>query len=537
MNRIHFFIAFVFFLFTLFACGNEEMNLNPTLEFSSTSLKLGADGGNGKITVHSSVDWAVDSIRVDWISLDINNGSAGIYEINVAVDKNSSSEGRSYKLRFYFADKMNFVDIIQSAMPLLRFDTCKNIQLSCNDTLFAIDVDKNISYKLDFIPHEVDWLRIGNKLGNNLGNDDISSHLNISNGKLLYIDVDANFSGTTRCARVVIENTVYNLSDTLNIIQVSGEKNFYDDKDYVALQKADVGGVDLILMGDGFTKDDMSHNGEYIKVMNQTMEYFFSIEPYKSYRKYFNVYAVIAESDNDRCGSGETKFKTKFGGGTAISCDDETVFEYAEVIKELNTHKPISVVLPLNIDKYAGTAYMYANGNSIALCPMSTEQPPYDFEGIIHHEAGGHGFGLLCDEYVYYDRAMPESRIKEIKEWQEMGFYHNLDFTDNLQQIRWKDFIGLPEYSDVGAFEGGYEYQYGVWRPEENSCMNNNIPYFNVQSRWSIVKRIMTISGTDFSISDFMENDVVNKPVGSRSENMPENFIPLGEPVMIKNMK
>ena len=60
---------------------------------------------------------------------------------------------------------------------------------------------------------------------------------------------------------------------------------------------------------------------------------------------------------------------------------------------------------------------------------------------------------------------------------------------------------------------------------------------FNVQSRWSIVKRIMTISGTDFSISDFMENDVVNKPVGSRSENMPENFIPLGEPVMIKNMK
>ena len=118
-----------------------------------------------------------------------------------------------------------------------------------------------------------------------------------------------------------------------------------------------------------------------------------------------------------------------------------------------------------------------------------------------------------------------------------MGFYHNLDFTDNLEIIRWKDFVGHAKYSDVGAFEGGYEYQYGVWRSEENSCMNNNIPYFNVQSRWSIVKRIMTISGTDFSISDFMENDIINKPYDSRGGNISGHFIPLGEPVMIKNMK
>ena len=58
----------------------------------------------------------------------------------------------------------------------------------------------------------------------------------------------------------------------------------------------------------------------------------------------------------------------------------------------------------------------------------------------------------------------------------------------------------------MGVYEGGYEYQYGVWRSEENSCMNNNVPYFNVQSRWAIVNRIMKFSRKGVYCSGFHES-------------------------------
>lgn len=147
---------------------------------------------------------------------------------------------------------------------------------------------------------------------------------------------------------------------------------------------------------------------------------------------------------------------------------------------------------------------------------------------------GGHGFGFLCDEYVYYKQKMPESRKKKLKEWQELGFQMNLDFTSDSSSILWKDFIGLDKYKQVGAYEGGYEYQYGVWRSEENSCMNNNIPYFNVQSRWSIVRRIMQLSGREISIGDFIENDYVVLPYITSRAIDDKSFKPLGEPIWIK---
>ena len=165
---------------------------------------------------------------------------------------------------------------------------------------------------------------------------------------------------------------------------------------------------------------------------------------------------------------------------------------------------------------------------------MSTAEPTNDFVGIIHHEAGEHAFGFLLDECVYNQSEMPESRKKEIQEWQKMGYQMNLNFTNDLDKILWKDFIGIDKYAPVGAYEGGYEYQYGVWRSEENSCMNNNIPYYNVQSRWNIVNRIMQLSDIKFTVQDFIENDHPIYPIGSRALNTREKFVPLGRPVWVK---
>lgn len=353
------------------------------------------------------------------------------------------------------------------------------------------------------------------------------------------LNIAANYQKTERHADIIIYNTFFNLSDTVQIKQKAGG-DYHNDGETLLLQQGACGNVGLIVMGDGFTQEDLSVGGRYETVMRQTVDYFFSIEPYKSYRDYFDVYMVIAESEDSGVGEKSSwqktknKFGTAFGTGTEIICNDDVVFEYARKVKEYPTDKPLTVIIALNSSKYAGTTYLYSDGNSIALCPMSTEEPPNDFEGLIHHEAGGHGFGFLCDEYVYYQKAIPESRKQEIKEWQEYGFQMNLDFTDDISTILWKGFIGMDKYKHVGAYEGGYEYQYDVWRSEENSCMNNNIPYFNVQSRWAIVNRIMKLATKDFTIQDFIQTDVPALPDAATRSMTGKSFRPLGEPIWIK---
>ena len=358
--------------------------------------------------------------------------------------------------------------------------------------------------------------------------------------------IEKNTTEEQREALVIISDKSNELSDTLIIIQgpYEGMWEVTDDLvdgQAVILQMAGERYPNIVIMGDGFTEEHLLAGGLYETSVKAVVEHYFSIEPFTTYRDCFNVYMVVAESKTDKIGEksalglsrSKTCFETAFGSGTEIVCNEEKVFRYADKISEYSEKNPTLVIVVLNSDKYAGTCYLYQEGKAIALCPMSTRETPYDFESLVHHEAGGHGFGFLADEYVYYQSDMPESRIREIREWQKLGFQMNLDFTDDCTEILWKDFVGLEGYEEVGAFEGGYEYQYGVWRSEQNSCMNNNIPYFNVQSRWVIYKRIMELSGLPYSVEDFIYNDRTERPVEVSTRSIGGEFIPLGSPKWI----
>ena len=77
-----------------------------------------------------------------------------------------------------------------------------------------------------------------------------------------------------------------------------------------------------------------------------------------------------------------------------------------------------------------------------------------------------------------------------------------------LFNVAWSHLIFDPRYSDiVDMFEGGYMHSRGVFRSEQNSCMNNNIPYYNTISREAIVKRIKRYAGETYTFEDFVSND------------------------------
>jgi hypothetical protein len=160
---------------------------------------------------------------------------------------------------------------------------------------------------------------------------------------------------------------------------------------------------------------------------------------------------------------------------------------------------------------------MYDDGSAVAICPMSADAYPYDFRGIVQHEAGGHGFAKLADEYIYHNAFIQSctciccSHLMEFNAGKALGWYRNLEATGDMNEVGWSHLIFNPKYSDiVDIYEGGFGHTRGIYRSEPVSCMNNNIPYFSAISRQEIVERIMRYSGQRFSITNFYANDVLD---------------------------
>lgn len=79
----------------------------------------------------------------------------------------------------------------------------------------------------------------------------------------------------------------------------------------------------------------------------------------------------------------------------------------------------VLIIVMMNSTLYAGTCYWgsssayqgdYGRGYGIAYFPIGTSDE--DLASVLHHEAGGHGFAKLEDEYYYESKGtIPSSEI------------------------------------------------------------------------------------------------------------------------------
>lgn len=294
----------------------------------------------------------------------------------------------------------------------------------------------------------------------------------------------------------------------------------YGDGDVITNQTATKGGgVNIVFMGDCFDAKDISE-GHYLNGINEAIGHFFAVEPYKSYRDYFNVYTIVGLSPDHGMGTVNTIREAKFGSqytlGAGIAPDETTCFEYAckaPTVTEANIPQTV-VVLIENSNEYGGICYMWDDGSAIAICPMSEDDYPYDFRGLVQHEAGGHGFGKLGDEYIYHNDFITACSVcgdasAPVRHAHGLGWFQNLSLTGNMYNVPWSHLIFDEKYQNtVDIYEGGYMHTRGVFRSEATSCMNNNIPYFSAISREEIVKRIKRYAGEEYSFEEWKANDV-----------------------------
>ena len=329
--------------------------------------------------------------------------------------------------------------------------------------------------------------------------------------------------------------------------------DYSEDGKVIELQKATEGnGVNIVISGDGFADVDFT-SGHFDDVMNKTLEALFSLEPMKSFRHLFNVYAVKAVSKHNVFFEGsETTFSCRFGKEPSVSWNDENIInKYAPKVESFNINRDVFIII-VNAYLRLGTTVRvgWSEGSSIMACGLGStiiggnESDP--FRQTLNHEFG-HAFGKLCDEYWYENLAKPleEEYRKLIQEAHTNECYMNIDVTSDPTSVLWSHFIADKRYQNenIGVYEGGYLCNKGVWRATENSIMRSEIgdAVFNAPSREAIYKRIMKQAYGDdwqYDYEKFVEYDAINRSstpkLSHRTVSIPKDFKPLPPPVIIR---
>ncbi|MBB6170953.1 hypothetical protein HNR23_001013 [Nocardiopsis mwathae] len=252
----------------------------------------------------------------------------------------------------------------------------------------------------------------------------------------------------------------------------------------------------LIVLGDGYTEEEMPLFHEQVR---HHLAVQWSIEPFRGYRDYFNVYAVetpSAESgvgcDPDlAAGPRDTALGMGFHGGCRpdrlqrlLTVDSAAAAAAADLVPGVAADNR-QVLALANSDTYGGAGGTYATasaGNALSAL-------------ISPHELG-HSLGRLQDEYPYYQR---DTSLGRWDRGEPDSAHHTLMTPEAMTERRAKWWRWLGEESESGGtigaagspgHEGGLYHSEGVWRPSRHSMMKSLGYYFDQVSREIMVQRI-----------------------------------------------
>ena len=525
----------LFLMSLLAACSDKEVVPNITLATSSQSTIAFTEENTDPVTVtfSSTKAWTAASAAT-WLSVSPKSGDAGD-AITITISTKSENTGTS--------TRTGYITLASEGTSLATItvtqDPKVNYYATFEQSTYVIPAEGAERFKLIFTTNcpadkirgfsEADWIQS-------------CEHTDTRATDATYyfaLDIDENTGSQVRSYNYYVckfdgDDSGYEILSACTITQQG--KNSAPSEDYSAdgrvtlLQAHTEGdGLLLVLMGDGFTDADIA-DGWYNQVMDKAIDNLFSEEPIKSLRNYFDIYQVDVVSKNNIFGEG---YETALGctmdsGSSLVEGDDDAVLDYCDKIEDV-TEKQVmgaSVVVVLNTNAYGGTTYWgYAINNklvelSIAYCPIIYGLDDDEFHGVLVHEAIGHGFGKLLDEYAYESQGeIPTSgkndwSIELIQYYQSNNWNMNVDFTTDTSTVLWHEFLADSRYADegLGIFEGGATFWTGVYRPSENSMMRFNDTPFNAPSRQALYKRVMRdgLGNADVSYEDFVQFDLAH---------------------------
>ena len=510
---------------TLFTSCHKEIETVSFENVTESVTLQSVVGDEAFISFTSLGTWNVTTDAA-WLSLSPLSGDAGEGQVKVtAVFENNSNQVREAKVKLTSGDEACEISVFQEVGDYVLPEK-EEYLIGVEGGVFTIYFETNVDVeklKVYTSSEPGSWLR-----------QETTSRSAASETHEVSLHATSNKGGMSRSAYLLFvreEDGVQKELATVKISQQGGLVlelvDFSEDGKIDTLQQHAKGeGIPIVLMGDGFVDQELA-DGTYRRVMEKAMENLFTEEPVKSLREYFDVFMINAVSENNDFGMGyKTAFSCKLAGGnsTVIKGDDVSVQVYVgKVLKEEKKKNSLAVVV-LNTSVYAGTTYLgYQDGNgkfiefAIAYCPVIETLESEHFRQVLVHEAVGHGFGKLEDEYVYLDKGnVTTLEMQRIRTMQANGWAQNVDFTASKDTVLWASFLTDSRYQNehLGVYEGACTYPKGAYRPSEDSMMNSNTCAFNAPSRKSLYEKVMKIGMDTEQVlyEDFVTFDKAHLP-------------------------
>lgn len=510
---------------TLFTSCHKEIETVSFENVTESVTLQSVVGDEAFISFTSLGTWNVTTDAA-WLSLSPLSGDAGEGQVKVtAVFENNSNQVREAKVKLTSGDEACEISVFQEVGDYVLPEK-EEYLIGVEGGVFTIYFETNVDVeklKVYTSSEPGSWLR-----------QETTSRSAASETHEVSLHATSNKGGMSRSAYLLFvkeEDGSQKELATVKISQQGGQVlesvDFSEDGKIDTLQQHAKGeGIPIVLMGDGFVDQELA-DGTYRRVMEKAMENLFTEEPVKSLREYFDVFMINAVSENNDFGMGyKTAFSCKLAGGnsTVIKGDDVSVQVYVgKVLKEEKKRNSLAVVV-LNTSVYAGTTYFgYQDGNgkfiefAIAYCPVIETLESEHFRQVLVHEAVGHGFGKLEDEYVYPDKGnVTTLEMQQIRTMQANGWLQNVDFTASKDTVLWASFLTDSRYQNehLGVYEGACTYPKGAYRPSEDSMMNSNTCAFNAPSRKSLYEKVMKIGMDTEKVlyEDFVTFDKAHLP-------------------------
>ncbi len=546
-KSISFFLSCLCAIVALPSCSEDtDVSVESDITLSESTVTLSSSEGAAAVVRFSSATEWTATVSESWLTINSESGSAGNSSLLVtAASENDGKEAREATLTIAAPGLTKTVTVTQKASNYVS-PAQTEYELAAEGDTVLISVTTNVSAQnlRAVFSSEVSTSWASISIDNDSSTDDVRVYKVIATE-----NTSSSRSGILQfyVSKGLSVNLAAEVSISQDAVNLPTSTDYSQDKSVVTIQRAAKGnGVPIVLMGDAFLDADIV-DGTYDKVMRKAAENLFTEKPMTVLQDYFDVYYVCAVSKNDRVGSAyNTAFSCVLAGNgsTSISGDEDAVRDYLSQVEGVDANKALAIVI-INTSDYAGTTYFGYQDDSenfidfaIAYCPVIDDLDSERFRAVLNHEAIGHGFAKLEDEYSYERYGTITNDDKALIElFQASGWAQNVDFSSYVTETLWADLAADDNFASesLGAYEGAATFYRGIYRPTTNSMMRHNSDGFNAPSRRAIYNRVITdATGQAPSDEDFVAFEVANNTTESTAENKSVGVslsTPFGKPV------